>query len=237
MSKQRLNINYYEVFGIPPTASSEDISAAHKALAKKYHPDINESKDAHERMTMLNKANEVLSDTVKRREYDNKLKRDEQQRQHKEFVSSQIVKAKWSGVPKVTDERIEKAEVKRRKAEARLRADEAARIQAQARIKEREQQKSKESIHRSKQIRADINRQQVINELSGTVMDGSAKRKKRMTVDEELHNATKVLLSLVRNDDKHLRQLAEEKDRKQRIEEILSLVKEYKEEANPDRLI
>jgi len=103
-------MNYYDVFGIPPTASSEDISAAHKALAKKYHPDINESKDAHERMTILNKANEVLSDNAKRRAYDNKLKWDEQQRQQKDFIYSQIVKAKWSGVPKVTDERIEKAE-------------------------------------------------------------------------------------------------------------------------------
>ena len=230
-------MNYYDVFGVPPTASSEDISAAHKALAKKYHPDINESKDAHERMTMLNKANEVLSDNAKRREYDRKLKWDEQQRQQKEFLYSQIVKAKWSGVPKVTDERIEKAEAMRRKAEARLRADEAARIQAQARIKEREQQKSKESIYRSRQIRADINKQHVINELSGIVMDGSAKRNKKINVDEDLHNATKVLLSLVRNDNQHLRQMAEEKDRKQRIEEILSLVKEYKEEANPDRLI
>jgi len=68
-------------------------------------------------------------------------------------------------------------------------------------------------------------------------MDGSAKRNNKITVDEELHNATKVLLSLVRNDDQHLRQMAEEKDRKQRIEEILSLVKEYNEEANPDRLV
>ena len=230
-------MNYYDVFGVSPTASAEDISAAHKALAKKYHPDINESKDAHERMSMLNKANEVLSDTKKRREYDNKLKYDEQQRQQKDFMYSQVVKAKWSGVPKVTDERIEKAEALRRKAEARLRADEASRIQAQARTKEREQQKAKESLNRNRQIRADINKQHVINELSGIVMDGSARRNKQMTIDEELHYATKVLLSLVRNDDHNLRQAAEEKARKQRIEEILSLVKEYKEEANPDRFI
>jgi len=230
-------MNYYDVFGIPPTASTEDISAAHKALAKKYHPDINESKDAHERMTMLNKANEVLSDTVKRREYDNKLKSDEQQKQQKDFLYSQIVKAKWSGVPKVTDERVEKAEIKRRKAEARLKADEAARVQAQARIKAREEQKAKESLQRNRQIRADISKQQVINDLSDIVMDGTVNQSKKINVDEELHYATKVLLSLVRNDDQHLRQLAEERDRKKRIEEILSLVKEYKEEANPDRLI
>ena len=230
-------MNYYDVFGVPQTASTEDISTAHKALAKKYHPDVNGSKDAHERMTMLNKANEVLSNTVNRKAYDNKLKRDEQQRQQNEFKYSQILKAKWSGVPKVTNERIEKAEAKRRKAEARLRADEAARIQAQARSNERDQQKSKESIHRTRQIRADINKQQVINELSGIVMDGSAKRNNRMNVDEELHYATKVLLSLVRNDDQHLRQLAEEKDRTQRVEEILSLVKEYKEEADPNRFV
>jgi len=230
-------MNYYDVFGVPPTASSEDISAAHKALAKMYHPDINRSRDAHEKMTMLNKANEVLSDSTKRREYDNKLKRDDRQRQDKEFKDSQVVKAKWSGVTKVTDERIEKAEVMRAKAEEKLRAEEAMRAQAQARRVEREQQKSDESSQRMKQIKADIDRQQLLNELSSIVMGDHSQQKKKMVIDAERHHATKVLLSLVRNDNENLRKVTEEAERKQRIDEILSLVNKINEEADSDRFV
>jgi len=226
-------MNYYDVFGVSPKASSEDISAAHKALAKMYHPDINSSKDAHEKMTMLNKANEVLSDNAKRREYDNGLKRDEQQRQEKEFMSAQRVKAKWSGGVKITEEREAKAEEQRRKAEAKLKADEALRLR---RI-EREKEKAKEASLKHSQVKADIDKQHVLNVLSGIVTDDSAQRKKKMDIDEERHYATKVLLSLVRNDNDNIRRMAEEIDRKQRIEEILSLVKEYNEESNPDRMV
>jgi len=229
--------NYYDVFGIPPTASSEDISAAHKSLAKKYHPDINSSRDAHEKMTMLNKANEVLSDTTKRREYDNKLKRDEHHRQEQEFKYSQIVKAKWSGVPKVTDERVERAEAGRVKAEEKLRAEEAMRVHMHTRRVEREQQKSKESIQRTRQIKADIDRQHVINELSSLVMNDKSQQRKKIEIDAERHHATKVLLSMIRNDNEHLRRVTEEAEHKQRIKEILSLVKEYNEEADPDRFV
>lgn len=229
--------NYYDIFGVAPNASSEDISAAHKTLAKKYHPDINNSKDAHEKMTILNKANEVLSNTAKRREYDKKLKQDEQWREQQEFKYSQVVKAKWSGVPKVTDERIEKAETMRIKAEEKLRAEEEMRAKAQLRREEREQQKSKESIQRARQFKADIDKQHVINELSSLVMDGSSQQKKKMMIDAERHHATKVLLSLVRNDNDHLRRVTEENERKQRIEEILALVKEYNKESDPDRLV
>lgn len=41
--------NYYEVLGVGKDATREDIKAAYKKLAKKYHPDINKSKDAADR--------------------------------------------------------------------------------------------------------------------------------------------------------------------------------------------
>jgi len=229
-------MNYYDVFGIKPSASSEDISSAHKALAKMYHPDISDSEDAHERMALLNEANEVLSDSAKRVEYDKQLGVNQPLRQNPEMYSSyhsQILNAKWPREMKIPDERVEKAAAQRRKAEERLKADEAAR----ARRMEQAKQKAEEEAKKSKQRRVDYHRQHMINELSSLVMGSSARQSAKKETDAEMHHATKVLLSLVKNDNEHLRRMTDETERKQRIEEILSLVKEYNEEANPDRFV
>ena len=220
-------MNYYDFFGISPTATPEDINSAHKSLAKKYHPDINSSKDAHEKMTMLNKAHEVLSDTTRRKEYDKELRQNQQQRSTRDTSSTktnQPVKAPHE--MRDTDERAGKAELLRRKAEARLKTEDAARSQRN----EQAQQKAKDATQKSRQMRADIDKQHVVSVLSSLVMDGNAKQEKMMESDEERHYATKVLLSLVRKDNEHLRRRAEEVERKQRIEEILALVKEYNKE-------
>jgi len=216
-------MNYYEVFGISPTASPEDINAAHKALAKQYHPDINDSTDAHERMAMLNEANEVLSDAAKRAQYDKDLKRGQLQGQKRAGPYSQTGKVKKTRRSAYTDDRAGKAELLRRKAEARLKTEEAARI----RRKEQAKKKAEEADLKKKQNRVEMDRQHMINVLSAVVMGDNARRHKKKVIDEERHNATKVLLSLVRKDDHHLRRMAQEADHKQRIEQILSLVKEY----------
>ena len=230
-------MNYYDVFGVSQDASSEDISAAHKALAKKYHPDINDSQDAHEKMTMLNKANEVLSDNARRREYDSGLRRDEQQRQKQEFMSAQRVKAKWSGGVKITEEREDRAVIMRRKAEAKLKAEEALQEQRMERERQRAAASAQKAAQRHKQVKVDIDKQHVLNVLSGIVTGDSSQRRISMDTDEERLHATKVLLSLVRNDNEPLRRMAEEAERKQRIDEILALVKEMNEDTNPDRIV
>ena len=229
-------MNYYDIFGLSPTASPEDISAAHKTLAKMYHPDINNSEDANERMAILNEANEVLSDTAKRGEYDKSLGLNQPQIWDEGRVYSQydhIINAKWPGELKIPEERAGKAAALRRRAEERLRTVEAAR----ARRDEQAQKKAEEEAKRKKQRRADFEKQHVINELSSLVMGGKAQQSSTKETDAERHHATKVLLSLVRNENEHLRRMTEETERKQRIDEILSLVKEYNEESNPDRFV
>lgn len=63
--------DYYEVLGIRPDASIEEIKKAYHRLAFQYHPDRNwESEEAHEEMEMINEAYAVLSNSIKRREYD-----------------------------------------------------------------------------------------------------------------------------------------------------------------------
>jgi len=64
-------IDYYKILGVDKTASGEDIKKAYRKLARKLHPDLNPNdKDAHQKFQQINEANEVLSDSEKRKKYD-----------------------------------------------------------------------------------------------------------------------------------------------------------------------
>jgi DnaJ-class molecular chaperone len=63
--------DYYQILEVDQTASSRQIKDAYRKLAFKYHPDRNSKNPAAaEKMKGLNEAYAVLSDPVKRREYD-----------------------------------------------------------------------------------------------------------------------------------------------------------------------
>ncbi|MQY60165.1 MAG: molecular chaperone DnaJ [Clostridia bacterium] len=64
--------DYYEILGISPNASSEDIKKAYRRLAVKYHPDKNRenSKEAEEKFKEVSEAYKILSDGEKRKIYD-----------------------------------------------------------------------------------------------------------------------------------------------------------------------
>ena len=62
--------DYYEILGVPRSASSDDLKAAFRKLARQYHPDVNKEPDAEEKFKEINEAYAVLSDTDKRSAYD-----------------------------------------------------------------------------------------------------------------------------------------------------------------------
>ncbi|MCL0074473.1 DnaJ domain-containing protein [Dehalococcoidia bacterium] len=62
--------DYYAVLQVRPQADREVIGAAYRRLAAKYHPDVNPSPDAADKMKQLNEAYEVLSDPARRAAYD-----------------------------------------------------------------------------------------------------------------------------------------------------------------------
>ena len=62
--------NYYKLFGLGKDASQEEIKKRYRELAKKYHPDVNKSPDATERMQEIQEAYYILNDQEARSRYD-----------------------------------------------------------------------------------------------------------------------------------------------------------------------
>jgi curved DNA-binding protein len=62
--------DYYDALGVPRDASQEDIRAAHRRLARQFHPDVNKEPGAEDRFKEISEAYEVLRDSEKRERYD-----------------------------------------------------------------------------------------------------------------------------------------------------------------------
>jgi curved DNA-binding protein len=62
--------DYYEVLGVPRTATQDEIQRAFRDLARKTHPDVDKRPDANKRFAEINEAYEVLKDPEKRKRYD-----------------------------------------------------------------------------------------------------------------------------------------------------------------------
>ena len=65
-----LEKDYYQLLGVPQTASDKEITKAYRKLARQLHPDKNADSDAAERFKEVAAAYDVLHDENKRREYD-----------------------------------------------------------------------------------------------------------------------------------------------------------------------
>jgi curved DNA-binding protein len=62
--------DFYEVLGVPRTATAQEIQRAYRKLARTYHPDINKDPGAEERFKEVSEAYDVLSDPDTRARYD-----------------------------------------------------------------------------------------------------------------------------------------------------------------------
>ena len=93
--------NFYEILEIDLNASPEIVEKAYKTLVKKYHPDLqNGDKKAkyEEKLKVINKAYETLSDPEKRKAYDETLpghvsaEEYENLRRQKEYMKDRITR-------------------------------------------------------------------------------------------------------------------------------------------------
>ena len=62
--------DFYEVLGVPRTASQKEIQRSYRKLARTYHPDVNKDPAAEGRFKEISEAYDVLSDPEQRRRYD-----------------------------------------------------------------------------------------------------------------------------------------------------------------------
>ena len=62
--------DYYKILGVEPDADLKAIKTAYRKLARKYHPDVSEDKDAEKKFKDVAEAYAALKDPEKRAEYD-----------------------------------------------------------------------------------------------------------------------------------------------------------------------
>ncbi len=74
-TKDWLEKDYYKVLGVAKDAKPDELKKAYRKLARENHPDQNPGNpEAEKRFKEVSEANDVLSDTKKRKEYDDARK-------------------------------------------------------------------------------------------------------------------------------------------------------------------
>lgn len=92
--------DYYRILGVLDDAEDIVIKAAYKALAQRYHPDKwgGDKDEATRRMSDINEAYGVLSDSVKRREYDSTRDKNSYEAEPEDDELSSSIQSDWDAV-------------------------------------------------------------------------------------------------------------------------------------------
>ncbi len=62
--------DYYAIMDLKPAATQAEIKQRYRELARRYHPDVNSSPDAAQKIKIVNEAHRVLGDPDRRSQYD-----------------------------------------------------------------------------------------------------------------------------------------------------------------------
>ncbi len=106
--------NYYEILGVLPDATDDEIKLAYRTRVKETHPDIPENKGREDEFREISGAYEVLSDPNKRKNYNLKLEKAKPEKKFDDFFQDYFKAV----------EKAQKAKEELRKAEESLRETE-----------------------------------------------------------------------------------------------------------------
>jgi hypothetical protein len=67
-------VSLYDVLQVSTDSTLDEIKTAFRKFAKLYHPDVNNSNESEAKFIIINNAYQILSDVIKREEYDKYLK-------------------------------------------------------------------------------------------------------------------------------------------------------------------
>ncbi len=116
--------NYYEILGIKPDATDNEIKSAFRKLARKWHPDVaGNSKDVVNKFKEINEAYEILSNPEKRKKYDtlrgiftqtkNKSSENKTEKQQEEKTTTKETRQTKTTQQKSSEKRTTKGEQKK----------------------------------------------------------------------------------------------------------------------------
>ena len=96
--------DYYQILGIQPDASKEEIKQAYRKMSKKWHPDKNPGIDVTSIMQDINEAYRILNDDISRSRYDKEYQIFNNERMAQTVVREASYSNSWNYEYEVNDE-------------------------------------------------------------------------------------------------------------------------------------
>ena len=96
--------DYYQILGISPEASKQEIKQAYRMMSLKWHPDKNPGVDVTSMMQDINEAYKILNDDLSRVRYDKEYKEFKKQREYCQMSTQTTESGSWNYDYNVHDE-------------------------------------------------------------------------------------------------------------------------------------